>query len=166
MGPAGLFPRLAGPFSEGGIMPEKASATTTSDKVSLETAKAQIDSLLKHYDLEPDDIAIDQGPEAMQTIMNGLVKSVQHGRLEINTEGKFQVIQTLVNVSEDATITEVEYREVSGASALSMDQKKGENAKRLAFLTNLTRIPEKELKKLKGVDWGTMRRLADLFSVG
>lgn len=135
------------------------------NKVSKATAEAQINSLLEHYDLEPDDIAIEQGPEAMQTIMNGLVKAVQHGRLEIDLTSGFSVVQTLQRVPDGGEVNTITWKEVSGWSTLALDKKKTENAKRFAFISALTDIPEAGLKKIKGSDFGTMRRLCDLFSV-
>lgn len=135
-------------------------------KVSEESSEKQVDLILAYYDLSPEDIAIEQGPEAMQTIMNGLVKAVMHGRLEISLEnGRLSVMQHLKQTSEKATITKLTYGVVNGEAMTATEKVKGEHSKRHAFAAALTKTPEAQIRQLKGADFGTMRRLVDLFSV-
>ena len=62
--------------------------------VSEEVAKDQLDLLLNYYDIDKNDIEIEQGPEALQTLMNGLVRAIQKGRLEISLDGEAKLLVT------------------------------------------------------------------------
>ena len=135
-----------------------------SERLSRSDAQAEMDIFMDFYEITPEDIVLDQGEEAVQTVYNRLVSSIQKGHLEITTDDKgIKIVQNLKHPPGDSTT--IEYGIVSGKNKLAMDNKKKDYAKMLAFMGSIAGLPSETLKKLKGVDFGTMERLAQLFMV-
>ena len=135
--------------------------------ISEEAASDQLELLLEYYDIDKNDIEIEQGPEALQTLMNGLVRAISKGRLEISlgAEGKLVVVQHLKYAPGDATT--IEYCIVGQKAKMAMDRVKAsrEQERKCAFMSSLAGLPAGGVDKLVSVDMGTMDRLATLFSM-
>lgn len=133
---------------------------------SEEIAKDNLDELLDYYDINKDDIEIEEGPEAMQTLLNGLVRAIRKGRLKIEiNEGDLTVVQSLKFPPGD--ISEITYGVVNQKARMEMDKIKDNKAQErmLAFMASLSGCTSKVLVGFKGVDMGTMNRLATVFSM-
>ena len=135
-------------------------------KLALEPATAVLEMLLDYYEIDKNDIEIEQGPEAMQTLFNGLIKAIRRGRLEISVEsGDIKVVQHLRFPPGD--VKEIVYGVVGQTARMAMDKIKStaEQERMCAFMGSLADLPGGSLSKLKGVDMGTMNRLATVFSM-
>lgn len=135
--------------------------------ISKESAEKQLILLMNYYDIDKDDIEIEQGPEAVQTLMNGLNRAIRNKRLEIavNSESQLVVTQHLKNAPGDIDI--INYGIVSQKSRLAMDRVKGtkEQERMCAFMGSLSGLGQAGISNLISVDMGTMNRLATLFSM-
>lgn len=135
-------------------------------KLSQEAATDQLDLLLDYYDIDKDDIEIEEGPEAMQTLLNGLVRAIRKGRLEIKEEGRDLIVHQHLKFPP-GEITILEYGVVGQKARMAMDKIKDSRAQErmCAFMSSLAGLPPSALVKLNGVDMGTMTRLATVFSM-
>ena len=138
----------------------------TESKVSLEVAKDQMQEFLDYYDIDQDDIVVEQGPEAVKTIMNRLIRAIRSGNLEIRiNDGSLSVIQRLRNPPGD--ILEITYKEIGGEAKRAMDAvPETKPALRMqTFMGYLSGLNADAIKKLKGADYSIVERLAILFMV-
>lgn len=146
---------------------KKQSRATKDMVVSDEVATDQLALLLDYYDIDKNDIEIEQGPEALQTLMNGLKRAIRGGRLEISRddEGKLTVTQKLEFPPGD--IKEISYGIVGGKAKMAMDRIKESNGQErmCAFMGSLSGIGGKGMSGLIATDMGTMSRLAAVFSM-
>lgn len=136
-------------------------------KISEESAVEQLDILLEFYDIDKNDIEIEEGPEAVQTLMNGLIRAIRKGRLEIkvDSDGKLLVTQHLQHAPGDIDV--VDYNIVGQKARLAMDRVKStkEQERMCAFMGSLSGLGIQGVSNLVGADMGTMNRLATLFSM-
>ena len=143
------------------------AAKTAVIVISEEAAKDQLGVLLDYYDIDKNDIEIEQGPEALQTLMNGLVRAIRKGRLEISVggENKLIVVQHLKFPPGD--VTEIPYGIVGQKAKMAMDRVKAskEQERKCAFMSSLAGLAPGGVDKFVAVDMGTMDRLATLFSM-
>lgn len=134
--------------------------------ISKESARAQLDTFLDYYGLSVEDIEIEDGVEAVNTLMNGLVRAIQAGNLEI-TEDKdqgFRVRQVLVRPLDERT--ELVYQDKIAAAKIAMDSAGKKVQLRIySFLSALTGADVGELTRLKGEDVTTLNRISVLFSM-
>ncbi len=135
--------------------------------ISDESAKEQLEILMDYYDIDKNDIEIEEGPEAVQTLMNGLIRAIRKGRLEIkvDSDAKLLVIQHLQHAPGDIDV--VEYSVVGQKARLAMDRVKStkEQERMCAFMGSLSGLGVQGVSGLVGADMGTMNRLATLFSM-
>ena len=135
-------------------------------KFSEEVAKDQMQEFMDYYDIDKDDIVVDQGPEALDTIYNRLVRAIRTGNLEITFSGEgISVIQHLKFPPGD--VSKIEYGELTGKNKLAMDKiNDGKGVERIhALMASLSGLPGEAMAKLKGSDLSIMERLATLFMV-
>lgn len=136
-------------------------------KISRESAEIQLNLLLDYYDLDKNDIEIEEGPEAVQTLINGLIRSIQKGRLEISldTDGRLVISQHLKFPPGDIDV--INYEIVGCKAKLAMDRVKSNKPveRQLTFMGSLSGLGREGIAKLVGVDMGTMERLSTLFSM-
>ena len=135
--------------------------------ISEDSAIEQLDILMEFYDIDKNDIEIEEGVEAVQTLMNGLVRAIRKGRLEIklDSDGKLLVTQHLKHPPGD--IADVDYSVVGQKARLAMDRVKStkEQERMCAFMGSLSGMGVQGVSGLVGADMGTMNRLATLFSM-
>jgi hypothetical protein len=135
--------------------------------ISDESAREQLETLMDFYDIDKDDIEIEEGPEAVQTLMNGLIRAIRKGRLEIKTDSDGQLLVTQHLQHAPGDINTVEYNVVGQKARLAMDRVKStkEQERMCAFMGSLSGLGVQGVSSLVGADMGTMNRLATLFSM-
>ena len=80
-------------------------------KLSEDSAREQIQKLMDSYDIDENDLVVDQGPEAIKTILNRLVRAVRTGQIEVKDDGS--VVHVLaVAKGETTTLTYRRLREL------------------------------------------------------
>ena len=135
--------------------------------ISEESAKEQLETLMDFYDIDKDDIEIEEGPEAVQTLMNGLIRAIRKGRLEIKVDSDSLLLVTQHLQYAPGDINTVEYNVVGQKARLAMDRVKStkEQERMCAFMGSLSGLGVQGVSSLVGADMGTMNRLATLFSM-
>lgn len=133
--------------------------------ISAESARAQLDVFMDYYGLSVEDIEIEDGVEAVNTLVNGLVRAIQAGNLEIlDDENGFKVRQKLVRPPEG--LVELVYEDKIAAAKIAMDSAGKKIQLRVyTFLAALTGADVGQLIKLKGQDVTTLNRISVLFSM-
>ena len=136
-------------------------------RISEEMASEQLSVLMEYYDIDKNDIEIEEGPEAVQTLINGLVRAIRKGRLEIkvDSDGKLLVMQHLQHPPGDIAV--INYNVVGQKARLAMDRVKStkEQERMCAFMGSLSGFGSQGVSGLVAADMGTMNRLATLFSM-
>ncbi len=135
--------------------------------ISEESAKEQLEALMEYYDIDKDDIEIEEGPEAVQTLMNGLVRAIRKGRLEIKLDSDQKLVVTQHLKHPPGDIADVDYSVVGQKARLAMDRVKStkEQERMCAFMGSLSGLGSTGIGSLVAADMGTMNRLATLFSM-
>ena len=135
--------------------------------ISEESAKEQLDILMDYYDIDKDDLENEEGPEAVQTLMNGLVRAIKNGRLEIKVDSELKLVVTQHLKHAPGDIDTVDYNIVGQKARLAMDRVKStkEQERMCAFMGSLSGLGVQGVSSLVGKDMGTMNRLATLFSM-
>lgn len=143
---------------------QKGNVKMSESKISLEVAKDQMQEFLDYYDIDQDDIVVEQGPEAIETILNRLVRAIQKGHLEIQDNGT-KVIQNLKFPMGD--VTQITYGVLTQKNKYAMEgiSDKKPIARMNALMGSLAGVPGNAFMNLKGVDLSVMERLATLFMV-
>ena len=135
--------------------------------ISEESAIEQLEVLMEFYDIDKNDIEIEEGPEAVQTLMNGLIRAIRKGRLviKLDSDQKLVVTQHLQHAPGDIAV--VDYSVVGQKARLAMDRIKStkEQERMCAFMGSLSGLGVQGVSGLVGADMGTMNRLATLFSM-
>lgn len=135
-------------------------------KISIESAKKQMDLFLDYYDMDQNDIAVDQGPEAIETILNRLIRAISVGLLEVQlSEGNLKVTQYLKFPMGE--ITKIDYSEFGQKAKYAADgiSNNKPTQKMHALMASLAGVSSDAFIKLKAVDSSIMERLATLFMV-
>lgn len=152
---------------EGDKLPDIGHKPQGAVVVSEEVAKDQLDLLLDYYDIDKNDIEIEQGPEALQTLMNGLVRAIQKGRLEISLDGEAKLLVKQRLVFPPGEVSEIDYGVVGQKAKMAMDRVKESNGQErmCTFMGCLSGVGVKGMSGLVATDMGTMNRLSTLFSM-
>lgn len=130
-------------------------------KLSEEAARDQMQKLLDSYDIDGSDLAIENGPEWVATVINRLVRAIRAGHVEILDNGEVQ--HNLVWPKGETT--SIVYRRVTGYAMKERDKAKGGFEKDCAFMGALGNVPASALMKLDPVDISIFQRLGQLFIV-
>ena len=135
--------------------------------ISEESASKQLAVLMEYYDIDKNDIEIEEGPEAVQTLINGLVRAIRKGRLEITVDSDNKLIVTQHLQHPPGDIIDINYNIVGQTARLAMDRVKStkEQERMCAFMGSLSGLGGAGIGKLVAADMGTMNRLATLFSM-
>ncbi len=135
--------------------------------ISEESASEQLEILMEYYDIDKNDIEIEEGPEAVQTLMNGLVRAIRKGRLEIKVDSDHKLLVTQHLQHPPGDIDSINYSVVGQKARLAMDRVKStkEQERMCAFMGSLSGFGLQGVSGLIGADMGTMNRLATLFSM-
>ena len=134
-------------------------------KISEEVAEEQFDSFLDYFDIDFNDIEVEDGAEAARTMKNTLIRAIRRGALEINVEGEFSIKQKLTHpIGEIDFIT---YTDKVARARLAMDHEspKRTQARMFAFMAALSETPVSQLIKMEGKDLSVFGRLTVIFSM-
>jgi hypothetical protein len=141
---------------------EQAAPKKEKFKLSEEAARDQMQSLLDSYDIEANDLEIENGPEWVATVINRLVRAIRAGHVEILDNG--QVRHNLVHPKAD--VTTITYRRLNGIAMKERDKAKGGAfEKDCAFMGSLCGSTASGMAKMDPIDISIMQRLGQLFMV-
>jgi hypothetical protein len=131
------------------------------NKISEESARKSMQSLMDSYDIDQKDLVIEQGPEAVETIINRLVRAIRTGQVEILENGA--VKHNLKSPAGD--VTAITYRRLNGIAMKERDKAKHAFEKDCALMGSLGNVPASTMSKLDPIDISIFQRLAALFMV-
>lgn len=143
------------------IVEEKDENKAEGLKVSVETATAQIKSFMKSYDIDQNDLVIDQGPESIETIVNRLIRAITTGQLEILDDGRVRL--NLVKPFND--VKDLTFERLTGTAQRAYADIKNTFSAHMAQMGSLGNIPPSKLSTLDPVDLSIIQRLSTLFTV-
>jgi hypothetical protein len=134
----------------------------TKSKLSESAAREQMQNLLDSYDIDQNDLEIENGPEWIASVINRLVRAIRAGHVEILDRGEVRH-NLVVPRGEVTTIT---YNRVNGYAMKSRDKAKGGAfEKDCALMAALGNVSETFLASLDAVDISIFQRTAQLFMV-
>lgn len=132
-------------------------------ELSEDSAREQMQALMDSYDINQKDLVFDQGEEAIETIINRLVRAIRAGYVEFQSDGS--VIHTLT-VPKGET-TKLIYRRADGIALREAYKSKGDaNEKQVALMASLCTMPINAMWELDIKDIFIAQKLATLFMVG
>jgi hypothetical protein len=131
------------------------------NKLSEESAREQMQNLLDSYDINKDDLEIENGPEWIASVINRIVRAIRAGHVEILDNG--EVTHNLVTPKGD--ISSITYRRMNGIAMKERGKAKGTFEKDCALMGSLGNIPPNAMAKLDMVDISIFQRLGQLFMV-
>ena len=134
-------------------------------KISEQVADEQFESFLDHFDIDFNDIEIEDGAEAARTMKNALIRAIRRGALEITTEDGFSIRQILTHSIGD--MQAIIYTDKVAKARLAMDHEspKRTQARMYAFMAALSDTPTSQLMKMQGKDLMVFGRLTAIFSM-
>jgi len=128
-------------------------------KLSEESAREQLQRLLDSYDINANDLEIENGPEFVATVVNRLVRAVRDGHLEILDNG---VVKHVLVVPK-GELTEIMYQRLNGIALKAADKAKGAFDGHCVLMGSLSSQGSNVMSGLDPVDISIMQRLAQLF---
>ncbi len=134
---------------------------TDKNKISEETARAQIQSLMDSYEIDKNDLVVDQGPESIETILNRLVRAVESGQLEILDGGRAR-LNLVVPFGDTKDLT---FERLTGTAQRAYADIKNTFSAHMAQMGSLCNLPPSKLATLDPVDLSIVQRLSTLFTV-
>lgn len=129
--------------------------------LSEESAREQMQTLFNSYDIDANDLAIENGPEWVATVVNRLVRAIRAGNVEVLDGGKVKH-NLVVPKGETTSIT---YGRLNGIAMKERDKTKNNFDKDCAFMGSLGNMTPGSMAKLDAVDISIMQRLGQLFMV-
>ncbi len=138
-----------------------ASAGGGGMKISVETARGEVQKLLDYYELSIDEIEDETMRNAIKQGYDRLVKAVRLGRLMVDTGGNgIQVVQELRSSGQT-----IMYREIDGNAKTAMAGKKADDhyGKAYSLMGSLSGLGEAAIRNLKGVDLSLAEVLGLIF---
>lgn len=131
-------------------------------KLSETSARAQMQDFMDSYDIDPADLAIENGPEWIATVVNRLVRGIRSGKLELLPDG---MAKQNYETSSGAQAS-ISYKRMNGIAMKERDKAKGGIEKDLALMCSLGNIASPSIMlDLDIVDISIWQRLAQLFMV-
>lgn len=142
------------------------SKPATPNKISKETAELQINGYLTQCRVRLSNIEIENGQDAAQTMINGLVEAIQEGVLEIVSEdGKYKVIQTLIDPIKDVKTLEYGSKIIKARLAMDRVSENKSQTRMLEFMAAITNTPASVLMNMSIGDAAIFNRIAMIFSM-
>ena len=136
-------------------------AAKKKEMLSEDSAREQMQTLLDSYDIDAKDLAIENGPVWVATVVNRLVRAIRPGHVEILDGG--QVRHNLVVPMGD--VTSITYRRLNGIAMKERDKVKEAFDKDCAFMGSLGNMLPGAMSKLDAVDISIFQRIGQLFMV-
>lgn len=134
-------------------------ATKKKYKLSEDAAREQMQKLLDSYDIDANDLEIENGPEWVATVINRLVRAIRAGHVEVLDNG--EVKHNLVVPKGDAV--DITYRRLNGNAIKMADKAKGTFEAHCALMGSLGNVGATAMAQLDPVDMSIFQRLAQLF---
>ena len=134
----------------------------SSNQISEQVAKDQINVFMEYYELE-DDMIIDQARVGYEAAVKRIIKNIQRGRLEIKNDDGCKLIQTLRNPS--GAIQTITYGVLKGSAKVAMKSKleTDANGKVYALLGSISGLGEMAIQSLEGPDLSLAECIGCLF---
>ena len=139
--------------------------------ISEESAREQLGMFFDYYEIDPANVGGgENSQEIFESTVDRMVDAIRKGRVEIkeNDDGLI-VVQTLKKIKKvkdgEATVSVLEYKEISGAAKDAMKHKKETDhyGRIHAMLGYLSGAGEAAIKSLRGVDMSVSECIGVLF---
>lgn len=131
-------------------------------KLSEESAREQMQGFMDSYDIDPADLAIENGPEWVATVVNRLVRAIRSGKLEVKSDGTVTQYYT----TKEGTASSINYVRMNGLAMKARDKAKDGLDKDLMLMCALGNIASPSLMlAMDIVTISVWQRLAQLFMV-
>ena len=130
-------------------------------KMSEDTARGHIQDFMDSYDIDENDLVVDQGPESIKTILNRLIRAVRTGQLEILSDGRATL--NLIKVSGD--VRSLTFERLTGTAQREYAKDKNTFSAHMAQMGSLCSVPPAKLATLDPRDLSIVQRLSTLFTV-
>lgn len=131
------------------------------DLIQQEPAEKIFNDLLEYYDIDFNDIEIDQGEEGALTVKNKLVRALRRGRMETNIhEDAKKGFQIIHHLRDGTSITYNEYNHTCMEESV-----KCKGVKNIAMMGALCDEGLGRLKQLRGPDLKLIEFISVLFSL-
>ena len=130
-------------------------------KMSVETARGQMQDFMDSYDIDQNDLVVDQGPESVETILNRLIRAIRTGQLEILSDGRarLNLIETFGDVKA------LTFERLTGTAQREFAKDKNTFSSHMAQMGSLCNLPPAKLATLDPRDLSIVQRLSTLFTV-
>ena len=130
-------------------------------KMSEETARGQMQDFMDSYDIDQNDLVVDQGPEAVETILNRLIRAIRTGQLEILSDGRAR-LNLKVPFGDGKALT---FERLDGTAKRAHAGIKNTFDAHMAQMGSLCNLPPSKLSTFDPVDLSVVERLSTLFTV-
>ena len=137
---------------------EKQVAPKT-NRLSEGAAREQMQKLLDSYDIDANDLEVENGPEWVASVVNRLVRAIRAGHVEILDNG--EVRHNLVEPKGETKV--ITYRRLNGLAMKAADKAKGTFDGHVALMGSLGNMPDSGMTDLDPVDISIFQRLSQLF---
>lgn len=144
------------------MQPEQTMAFTEY-KLSQESAWAELRKLIDFYEINLQNIALENGEDAFKTLQNVILDNIRRGVIEIDdSDNTLKVTQHLKRPPGD--VKEIVYGEMTGKQRLAAEKAKGGGyQKACAYLGSLSGLGADAFELLKQVDWKVADALLTYF---
>lgn len=135
--------------------------------ISEENAEDQIKELFDYYDIDLEDYAGlkikgTDTKKALEVSRRKIIKAIKKGRLEIsNGEEGFIITQTLKGTY--SSMTQLQYKPISGRAKVAMDKYEGDDARMYGLLAAMSGVEAGNIQALVGPDLSTAECLGGFF---
>lgn len=143
------------------VQDKAAEATEEKYKMSEETARGQMQDFMDSYDIDQNDLVVDQGPESVETILNRLIRSIRTGQLEILSDGRAR-LNLVVEFGDTKALT---FERLTGTAQREFAKDKNTFSSHMAQMGSLCNLPPSKLATLDPRDLSIVQRLSTLFTV-
>jgi len=130
-------------------------------KLSEEVAREQMQVFMDSYKIDKNDLAVDQGPESIETILNRLIRAIRTGQLEIIDGGCIR-LNLVVPFGDTKDLT---FGRLTGTAQRAYADIKNTFSAHMAQMGSLCNLPPSKLSTLDPVDLSIVQRLSTLFTV-
>ncbi len=147
--------------NERDTLDRKQDAPEEKYKMSEETARGQMQDFMDSYDIDQNDLVVDQGPESVETILNRLIRAIRTGQLEILSDGRAR----LNLVVEFGDVKALTFERLTGTAQREYAKDKNTFSAHMAQMGSLCNLPPSKLATLDPRDLSIVQRLSTLFTV-
>ena len=156
-----LDPREAEAFDRISQM-EKLLNVEVNEVVSEAVAFNQVSIFLNYYRVNLSTIALKEGAQIVETILNRVIQGIREGQLTISEDNELTVEQILIHSPENNS---VKYAKIQARHKRAMGSEDTPEKKQLAFVSVLTGVDVKAVAKFQGSDMSVMEAVAQLFTL-